>query len=178
MEEVRHADVTTEDSVNISAAHLDDEIGLLAREFDELIERTRQTFRREKEFSQDISHELRTPIMVIQTSLELMHGHPLTSYEQEKIGMMQEAVEKMRELVDNLLFLDFLDHDIRHESANRHSLGGFLEKLTASFSPIAEQKGIRLSCEVREDCEVHTSTYLLERVFGNLIKNAIFYTQE
>lgn len=173
IQEVRNVDIFKTDEPPIQSGHNTDEIGMLALAFDGFISRIRETFEREKEFSQDASHELRTPLMVIRTSLELMENKETTAYQKEKIRMMYEAIEKMERLISELLFLD---RDIEHEETSEIELSKFFRSLSSSFRPIAEKKGIKLIYEAENNLTIRTNPFFLERVFGNLIKNAIFYT--
>ena len=173
IETVHGVDILKTNELPIRSGYSSDEIGMLAEAFDGFIERIRETFEREKEFSQDASHELRTPLMVIRTSLELLESKETTSYQKEKISMMYEATEKMEYLINELLFLH---RNIEHEDIQEIELGGFLDPLISSFRPIAKKRGIDLIYEPNNRLTVRTNRFLLERIFGNLIKNAIFYT--
>lgn len=137
IEEVHSVDILRTDEPSIRSSHNADEIGMLAEAFDGFIARIRETFDREKEFSQDASHELRTPLMVIRTSLELLENKEVTKYQQEKIAMMYEAIEKMEYLIDELLFLD---RDIGYEEKSEIEISEFLNSLIPSFHSLAEKR--------------------------------------
>jgi signal transduction histidine kinase len=55
---------------------------------------------------EDISHDLRTPLMVISSSIELLRAGELTPYQIEKLDMIEDNSTKMKNLVNELLFLN------------------------------------------------------------------------
>ncbi|HVW66247.1 MAG TPA: HAMP domain-containing sensor histidine kinase [Candidatus Peribacteraceae bacterium] len=156
----------------------DDEIGQLARTFDDFLRRLDKAFKRERQFTQDASHELRTPLMVIKSSLELIEANAktLTAQQREKLTLMQNAALRMQTLVEELLVLS---RGMQSGKKEDISLGTFLTGFTADFRAMAEEKGLALTLMLpKKTPTVHAHRVALEKVVGNLLKNAIRFTQK
>lgn len=80
-----------------------DEIAELSITFNEMLDRLQLAFASQQEFLKDASHELRTPITVIQGHLELLNYHP--ERQQEAIALVMDELEGMNRLVNDLLVL-------------------------------------------------------------------------
>lgn len=158
-------------------AYPDDEIGHLAGEFDLLLSRLKDAIEHEKQFTQDASHELRTPLMIMKSSLELLSQNvkKLTPSQQEKIQSMQDAMKRMQALVEDLLFLS---RGMSRKTRDEISVTEVISALLVGFQPIAEQKNLILTLRKESDPHLHTSPLALEKVIGNLIKNAIHFTKK
>jgi signal transduction histidine kinase len=154
----------------------EDEIGHLARTFDDFLHKLGQAFEREKQFTQDASHELRTPLTVIKSSLELLNlkSDKLADDQREKLATMERSVLQMENLVNDLLFLS--RGMSRQQQIERIAVGPFLKKFVGPFQDLAKEKKIRFKLEIRNDFILKTSVPTLEKTIGNLIKNAIHFT--
>jgi signal transduction histidine kinase len=162
---------------SFEGTYVDDEIGQLARTFDDFLRRLDQAFKRERQFTQDASHELRTPLMVMKSSLELIEANAkaLTPQQKEKVALMQGAMTRMETLVDELLVLS---RGLQHAKKQDIALDAFLEEFVKSFRVIAEDKGLQFSLSIgKKPAPIHTHKTALEKVVGNLIRNAIRFTK-
>lgn len=154
----------------------DDEIGDLARTFDDFLRRLEQAFKRERQFTQDASHELRTPLMVIKSSLELLSvNKALTDAQKDKLSLMQGAVKRMETLVTELLELS---RGIQSGKREEIHLGDFVRELEPGFRAMAEEKGLSFTVNIAKHVATIGAHHIaLEKVIGNLLKNAIRFTQ-
>lgn len=161
----------------LASQYPEDEIGRLATTFDEFLRRLESAFRRERQFTQDASHELRTPLMVIRSSLELIGADPrsVTDAQREKIALMFGAVKRMETLVEELLVLSRGMQSAKKEDI---MLNAFLRDLTQSFHMMAEAKGLAFTLSLGRDARISTHRVALETVIGNLVKNAIRFTEK
>ena len=108
--------------------------------------------------------------------LELLSasGKNFTDQQKEKISLIQSAVKRMETLVEELLVLS---RGLQHDKKEEIPLGGFLRDLTQSFRLMAEEKGLSFSLDIRSEKTVVTHRTALDKVIGNLLKNAIRFTQ-
>jgi signal transduction histidine kinase len=161
-----------------SAYKSGDEIGRLALTFDEFLAKLSQAFDREKQFTQDASHELRTPLTVMKSSLELLALKPekLSKDQREKLATMDHAVGQMETLVNDLLFLS--RGMGRPQEKQELKVATFLKEFLQSYQLLAQQKGLKFKLEILQDFELRTSPMALEKTVGNLVKNAIYYTDK
>ena len=170
--------ISAEDlSARLSLPPTDDEVGRLAATFDGMLARLDDSFQRERQFTSDAAHELRTPLAAMQTILSVVRAQRRTSedYEQALEDLSEEAL-RLRSLVEALLRL------ARGESqspALRETLdlSCLLPDVADSLRPLAEAKGLSLTCSVPKGLTVSADVDSLIRLFVNLIDNAVKYTE-
>jgi len=155
----------------------DDEVGRLAATFDGMLARLDDSFRRERQFTADAAHELRTPLAAMQTILGVVRTQRRTSeyYEQAFDDLSEEAL-RLRSLVEALLRLARGESQTSalHETLDLSSL---LPDVADSLRPLAEAKGLTLACSVPKGLTVSGDVDSLIRLFVNLIDNAVKYTE-
>jgi len=150
----------------------------LALTFDEFLAKLSQAFDREKQFTQDASHELRTPLTVMKSSLELLALKPekLNKEQREKLATMERSVGQMETLVNDLLFLS--RGMGRPQEKQDLKVSDFLRQFMEPYHFLAKQKGLKFHLETIRDFDLKTSPMALEKTVGNLIKNAIHFTDK
>ncbi len=176
--QVREIDPTHLPSEKLASHYPQDEIGSLAKSFDEFLQRLDGAFRRERQFTQDASHELRTPLMVMKSSLELLevNASALTTAQQEKLRFMQSAVHRMENLVEELLVLS---RGMKIGKPEIIPLSDFLRDFTPTFRALAEEKGLSFTLTIgKHSATIGTHRIALEKVVGNILRNAIRYTEK
>lgn len=155
----------------------DDEIGRLARAFDEMISRLDRSFQQVRQFSADASHELRTPLTAIRGEAEVALMGELTPDEYRRsIRSILESSERMSEVVDSLLLLARADSGqalLRHE---RVDLGDLVLQAMEKLEPLAARGGVSLAVGEIEDLAVDGDALWLNQVVTNLLSNGIKYT--
>ena len=167
-------------SARLNLPETDDEVGRLAATFDSMLARLDDAFRRERQFTADASHELRTPVSAIQTIVgsTLARRRAPAEYEQALTDLGHEA-ERMRTLTEGLLHLardDAAPHPAKFE---RVVLSVLLKDVVDSLRPQAEEKGLKLIDQVPVDgLALMGDSDGLIRLFVNLIDNAIKYTDQ
>lgn len=171
--------ISVEDlSARLNLPSTDDEVGRLATTFDSMLARLDDAFRRERQFTTDASHELRTPLAAMQTILSNTLARPRASeeYEHALIDLTEEA-GRLRKLTQELLSLarNDSDHALKFEPIN---LSVLLEDIAASFRPLAQEKGVRLVCQIPQNISLLGDSDSLIRMFANLVNNAIKYTEQ
>jgi signal transduction histidine kinase len=162
--------------------YADDEIGHLAGAFDDALARLNLAMARERLFTSDVSHELRTPLMVIATSCELLAATGgLSGRGREQIERIARAAEEMRNLVETFLTLARGRPDAaasgRIAAENGLTLAAAAQEQRLHWVPGIEAKG--LSFELSgEGCDAgRYDPACLRTVMGNLLKNALYYTE-
>ncbi|MFP3924683.1 sensor histidine kinase [Pseudomonas sp. W5-36] len=175
--QVRHRDQLLELAPVLASDYANDEVGALARSFDETLGRLRAALSREKLFTSDVSHELRTPLMVLATSCELLMEYPaLDDRSRTQVKRIGKATAGMNQLVETFLLL------ARTEGKNtphgqRSSLVLIADELADTWRTPIEAKGLRFSYQRLDDDEAYNAP-LLRSVMGNLLRNAWHYTDQ
>jgi signal transduction histidine kinase len=175
--QVRHRDQLLEMAPTLADDYARDEVGALARSFDETLGRLRAALGREKLFTSDVSHELRTPLMVLATSCELLLEYPrLDERSRTQVQRISKATAGMNQLVETFLLL------ARTEGKNapqgqRASVVQVAEELLEVWRVPIEEKGLQFVYAPGEGAERLTyNAPLLRSVMGNLLRNAWHYT--
>ena len=152
----------------------------LSHSINNLLDRIEDAIKREKQFTSDASHELRTPIAVLRGTLEVLIRKPRTQKEyEEKIKYSLTEIDRMGDMVEQLLFIARLDNP---NIENKHSR-------TANISTVIQtilQRYKNQIIEKKLKIEFHTtpnSTHLIDEFYGNLIleniiNNAIKYAND
>ncbi len=143
-------------------------------------QRLKQVNQQLKQFTADASHELRSPLTVIKTSIQVMMTHPerIHSADVEKLEAIASATGQMTHLVEDLLFLARTDTTTISPSVEWAiiPIDELLEDLFDLLSPQAEVKKLILKLDLAAGLFVKGDPIQLKRLFSNLIENALQYT--
>lgn len=153
-----------------------DEVGRLAATFDDMLARLDDSFRRERRFTADASHELRTPLAAMQAILGVVRERRRRPEEYEQaLADLAEETDRLRALAEGLLILARGDAG---QPAIRETidLSALLRDVTDSLRPLAEAKGLTLTCNVPAGLTLQGDGDALIRLFVNLLDNAVQYT--
>ena len=149
------------------------EISQLTASFNKMLSRLDDAFTAQKQFSASAAHELRTPLAVMQTNLEVFARKktPSTEEYQEIFSLIQEQTGRLSHLAEILLDMTGIQTVERSETI---SLAELTEEVFCDLASVAEQKQIEL-IQRDGDCTVIGSYLLLYRAVYNLVENAIKY---
>lgn len=150
-----------------------DELAEVAKTFNEMMDRLQGAFTSQQNFVNDISHELRTPITIIEGHLELMGDDP--AEQQETLALVTDELDRMKRFVNDLLLLakadqpDFLQPEVVE-------LGAFLEELHNKAKVLAV-----CECRLAVEPGLLTEQVCLDRqrltqAVLNLVNNAVQHT--
>ncbi|WP_390242641.1 histidine kinase dimerization/phospho-acceptor domain-containing protein [Vibrio sp. R78045] len=134
-------------------------------------------FQRETEFSRFASHELRTPIMIIQGSAELLSKIPDTPPVAHKaIKRIENASDDMKVLTEAFLLLGKENIDASYYE--KHDLNNLLEKQLAQLEPLflRQNASYWLEIEPKQPCYIFAPLTFMVIVINNLVKNAYSYS--
>ncbi len=155
-----------------------DEIGRLAKMFDEMLDRLSSAFSRERRFTADVAHELRTPLTALkgQIGVTLSRVRPSTEYERTLHGL-EEQVDRLIRLTTDLLFLSRLEQGRLPWRPEAIEFSDLLTGIIEQVQPLAESKGLKLKKGIAPGLSLHGDPDHLIRLFLNLLDNAIRYTK-
>ena len=156
-----------------------DEIYQLGYTFDKMLDRIESSFEREKQFTSDASHELRTPIAVISAQAEYALNNDISCEEQkETLKTILLQSRKMSSLVSQLLTLSRADRGAVKLNFEKINLSELLSLISEEEQDRADSKGIVITQCIQPGIYVRADETLLMRCFINLIENAIVYGKE
>ncbi len=139
-----------------------------------------RSFLQLQQFTADASHELRSPLTAMKTTVEVMQSHPerIHSDDIKKIALIESAIQQMTHLVEDLLLL--ARSDVASVSLSKTAIpipvDEILFDLIDRLQPQAESQGITLEADLRDEVWVKGDAHQLQRLFGNLLENALQYT--
>jgi heavy metal sensor kinase len=165
-------------STRLSVSRTKDELSLLSRTLNEMLERIDSAFRSVRVLSANASHELRTPLSLIRTRIEIALCFP------RKIDYYQNALEevlaesiRMSALVENLLTLARYDAGAAQTELLPVDLSGLLNKAAREWTATAERLSLDLQFDgAKEPLWVLADSDLIDRMVRILVDNACRYT--
>ena len=148
------------------------EIVPIAAALDHLVGELRAHIERERRFTADAAHELRTPLASIHTDAEValeLEG----SSQREALERLRSGAERAARLVDQLLTLARLDPLSAVTDGTLLDLGACAESTMTRLARMAQSKHIELSLEERSPSPINAHEPLIEALVRNLVENAI-----
>jgi signal transduction histidine kinase len=163
----------TDLSRRIELAGPDDELKQLADTFDAMLARLDAAFAAQRQFVADASHELRNPLAIIRTNVEVALADPDADPQdlRHTITVVKRAGDRMSRLVDDLLALARRQEPtLEHE---RVDLGAAVAEASDDFLVPAEARGIVLDRAIAPEVVVIGDRDALKRAVANLLENAV-----
>lgn len=165
-------------SQRINVAETETELGRLATVLNSTFARLDTAFTQQRQFTSDAAHELRTPVSVMLTQAQTTLNRERSGAEyREAIESCQRAAQRMRRLIESLLELAKLDAGQQPMKRLQFDLGQTARDCAALVGPLAEQRRVKISCDVPALNCIGDSDRL-SQVITNLITNAINYNKE
>ena len=182
-------------STQLAVPNSKDEIAQLTRSFNEMLTRLDNAFSTQKQFSANAAHELRTPLAVLQTNLEVFEKkqEPEMVEYQQLFTMIKEQTARLSQLVGTLLDMTNLKSVPRTDHV---SLEELVDEVFCDLDPVAEKAGISIHFDDSSSQDWHTDVHtpdasvlnnnirnitgsyvLLYRAVYNLVENAIKYNR-
>jgi signal transduction histidine kinase len=156
-----------------------DELYVLSKTINDLLERIENAVEREKQFTSDASHELRTPLTVLKGTLEVLIRKPRTQSEYEdKIKYGISEVNRLNNLVDQLLLLARFENQIQSLKSEKIYLNALILDILSRYSLNMNAKKISVQHPFLKEYYVESDNYLVSIIISNIISNAIKYSNE
>ena len=182
-------------STQLAVPNSKDEIAQLTSSFNEMLTRLDNAFSTQKQFSANAAHELRTPLAVLQTNLEVFEKkqEPEMVEYRQLFTMIKEQTARLSQLVGTLLDMTNLKSVPRTDHV---SLEELVDEVFCDLDPVAEKAGISIHFDDSSSQDWHTDVHtpdasalnnnirnitgsyvLLYRAVYNLVENAIKYNR-
>ena len=167
-------------STQLAVPNSKDEIAQLTSSFNEMLARLDNAFSTQKQFSANAAHELRTPLAVLQTNLEVFEKkqEPEMVEYRQLFTMIKEQTARLSQLVGTLLDMTNLKSVPRTDQVTLEEL---VDEVFCDLDPVAEKAWISIHFNDSANQDSHTdvtgSYVLLYRSVYNLVENAIKYNR-
>lgn len=140
-----------------------------------LIERNRKVFLQQKEFIENASHELQTPIAVFQSKLDsLMQSPTLSKGQAEAILELESTAKRMAKINKNLLLLSKIDNEQFHEK-EEVEVSNIITNQLALLKPVVGSQNIDIVTDTKP-LTLRANRTLIEILVSNLLHNAVRYS--
>lgn len=136
-----------------------------------------RAWEQQRRFVADASHELKTPLTVILTNTGILLRHPEQTVAQQRkwVEYIREEAQRMRELVEDLLFLARHDAGRDQAPAQTVDLAELLWSALLPFEPVAFEQGVTLESGIQSGVTVRGRSEELQRLAAILLDNAVKY---
>ena len=162
-------------SERISVSKREDELHELSRVLNQTFDKIQDSMERERQFTADASHELRTPVSILLSETQRMCKRTRTVPEYaESMEVCNDAAERMRTLVEDLLLLARQENAQLRAEGEVVNLSEVVEGSVRDILPLATERNIKIST----DCElvhVRGSVSSLAILANNLLSNAVLH---
>jgi signal transduction histidine kinase len=169
--------IKNDSSLNLSASKIEEfnELNLVLYS---LAEKAGNEYKALKEFTEDLSHELQTPVSVIKSKLELLLQKD--NLDEESANNLQNAyhsLNKLEKLNRSLILLAKLESKDFFESEGI-VLNEMINKVIDNYRDIAETKKIKIVTDIKSEVNIKSNKALIETLINNLVSNSIKHNIE
>ena len=174
---VREVQQRESDSLNpIQLEQIPQEIIPLTQSLNDLFYRLNLAFQKERQFTNDAAHELRTPLAALKTHAQVALRETDEEKKEIAIRNILDGVKRASHLIDQMLILARMSPEQDSQSTEKILIFNVAEEVAAELSHLAVAKNIDLALSGERHLVVHGQSMLLAILLRNLIHNAINYT--
>ena len=152
-------------------------IYLLSRKIATLIVKpVEETFNKQIDFISDASHELKTPLAVIQANSDVLEGEIGNN---KWLSYIQNETDNMSKLINELLLLTKIENVDKLREPEKFNMSDHIELITSSFESMAYEKNVKIENKIQKD--IITNTFNkddITHILSTLLDNAIKHTEE
>ena len=167
-----------ERNIRIEKEYRDYEVGLIAHSFDQFMKRMDDYVEREQSFTAAISHELRTPVAVIGTSIDLLELKGISDQQKGAFKRIKVSTDYMAQVIESLLFFARNFYDKVDQSLPAIKLSHVCKKILKQYEELAADKKLTLEFNKEFETKVRILDNHIEIILGNLVRNAINNTEQ
>jgi signal transduction histidine kinase len=154
-----------------------DEIDQLATTFNQMLDRIQTLVKEVKEMSDNMAHDLKSPITRIRGLAEvtLSTGKTLSEYENMAASTIEEC-DRLLDMINTMLMISKTEAGVDKLLHEAFDLAALVREACDLFVPTAEDKGLSMACDAPDLLPFSGDKRMIQRMLANLIDNAINYT--
>lgn len=152
-----------------------DEIGQVSESFRHLMEQLQDSFQAQKHFAANAAHELKTPLAVMKSAIQVLHLEEKPSAEEyeETLQLCLETTEQLSQMVEELLVIS----NPKEEAKEEISLKKMSEEIFQKYAAQIQEKDLVVWQQIQQDTW-YTHPVLMRFLLENLLSNAIKYNRQ
>lgn len=152
-----------------------DEIGQVSKSFRHLMERLQESFQAQKHFAANAAHELKTPLAVMKSAIQVFHLEEKPSAEEyeETLQLCLETTEQLSQMVEELLVIS----NPKEEAKEEISLKKMTEEIFQKYAAQIQEKDLVVWQQIQQDTW-YTHPVIMRFLLENLLSNAVKYNQQ
>ena len=155
----------------------EDEVARLGETFDAMAESVEKDRDLERRLTTDVAHELRTPLMAIQATVEAMVDGVYEA-DEERLVTVNSEIQRLSRLVNALLKLSRLENRADPMKEEVVNVGELIAGIIATHEMFVSDSGLTLTYDAQPDVMVVGDADMIRQATANLISNAVRYTPE
>lgn len=167
-------------SVYIPPLHTSDRLDYLdvmLVDFNKMVEELGSIETLKTDFFSNVSHEIKTPLAVIQNNAELLLAEDLTESQREYANTIFQSSRRLADLISNILKLNKLEKQNITPDVQVYDVCAQLADCALGYESAWEQKDIEFDADMEDFAEVAADPALMELVWNNLFSNAVKFTE-
>lgn len=131
------------------------------------------------DFIANVSHEMKTPLAVINNYGKLLGSDELTDGQRKEYAKaITDATRRLSDMMTNILKLNRLENQKIYPKTERFNLGEQLCECLIGYESVWEEKDIEIDTDIAEDVFIYADSELLSLVWNNLFSNALKFTEQ
>jgi signal transduction histidine kinase len=150
-----------------------DDLSNLAQVLNEFLERVETLMDGIREVSNNIAHDLRTPLTHLRNQIEELKAQPVTDTELDALLVESDHILT---IFHSLLRITNIEKSRRHQAFETVNLSVLLQDVAELYEPVAEEKNIRLQLNQSDGQKIKGDRHLLFQLFANVLGNAIKFS--
>lgn len=167
-------------SVYVPPLHTSDKLDyldIMLEDFNKMVEELGSIETLKTDFFSNVSHEIKTPLAIIQNHAELLLREPLSEKQKGSAEAIFRASKRLADLIGNILKLNKLEKQNILPEKESFDLCTQLAECALNYEQMWEKKELEFEAEMEEEVFITADRALLELVWNNLFSNAVKYTE-
>lgn len=155
-----------------------DPISNMANTFDSMLDKIESAFRSQKQFIQNASHELSTPLTVIKTKIDVLKQKKSITEKQymETIDLVDSEIMRLSKITEELLILSDLEDNGYQAEGSMINMRGLLKRILKLYENQIDSKNLTLKTSFEGKSEIYGNPVQVEQLLFNLLDNAVKFS--
>lgn len=154
-----------------------DYVDVMLSDFNKMVEELGSIETLKTDFFSNVSHEIKTPLAIIQNNAELLRMDELTEKQQEQADAVFWAAKRLSDLITNILKLSKLEKQTILPEMKTYDLCTQLADCALNFEQMWEKRELEFEADMEDRVMVTADPALMELVWNNLFSNAVKFTE-